>query len=570
MQVSAFAALTARLNIFHRYFVPGRVVNLCFVIVLVSSTLLTWREVVVLEDAYVTSQRNTLEKATSTLDRQMQMGVNLLLFFRNAMQAAMQTPLASDVLRNIQPEFARFRTQPYWQIDVDNRRTLAINGISDAAVAQNPLLNRNHAGVNDEMTAALELGYIMRLAAVAPALPQRAWYVSRAGFFLATDAQKNTAGIPSRYNSLLETRWFTGQSARDNPARNVRWYTSPLTQAGESDQFVSASIPLDYAHYWYGVLAIEFSIASMKQRLKEALKEEDKGEYQLYDDRLNMIASSTLATLTPSYFDESDRWKLAQAMAQNTAGSIRLGSRFVSWQSLRHFDGTLVRVHTLREGLRGDFGTISIVLAMLWLLFTTMLLISWGVIRRMVSNMFRLQNTLQWQAWHDPLTRLCNRGALFDQAEQLSEACERAQLPFSVIQIDLDHFKNVNDRYGHQAGDLVLSQSARLISNSLRVNDVAGRVGGEEFCVLLPGSTLKQAGRMAERIRARIARKEILVHSNQTVHISASLGVSSTTEERNYTFEHLQSVADRRLYLAKRAGRNCVCDAEEDQPSPSI
>ena len=83
----------------------------------------------------------------------------------------------------------------------------------------------------------------------------------------------------------------------------------------------------------------------------------------------------------------------------------------------------LVRVHTLSEGVRGDFGSISIALTLLWALFTSMLLLSWYVIRRMVSNMYVLQSSLQWQAWHDTLTRLYNRGALFEKACPLAKLC---------------------------------------------------------------------------------------------------------------------------------------------------
>lgn len=199
-----------------------------------------------------------------------------------------------------------------------------------------------------------------------------------------------------------------------------------------------------------------------------------------------------------------------------------------------------------------------------------MLLIAWGVIRKMVSNMYRLQHTLQWQAWYDPLTRLSNRGALFERAKTLSAECAAQQRPFSVIQIDLDHFKRINDQHGHQAGDLVLSHAARLIGNSIRDPDIAGRVGGEEFCVLLPGSTLEDAAHVAERIRVRISSKEILVQKTQTIRISASLGVSSALETDNYDFQYLQSVADSRLYLAKRSGRNQVRSTDEDSPEPSI
>lgn len=117
-------------------------------------------------------------------------------------------------------------------------------------------------------------------------------------------------------------------------------------------------------------------------------------------------------------------------MEHDTRGGIRMDSRYVSWERLDHFDGVLVRVHTLSEGVRGDFGSISIALTLLWALFTTMLLISRYVIRRMVSNMYVLQSSLQWQAWHDTLTRLYNRGALFEKARPLAKLCQTHQHPF--------------------------------------------------------------------------------------------------------------------------------------------
>lgn len=155
----------------------------------------------------------------------------------------------------------------------------------------------------------------------------------------------------------------------------------------------------------------------------------------------------------------------------------------------------------------------------------------------MVSNMFVLQSSLQWQAWHDPLTRLYNRGALFERARVLIQRCHEQRQPFSVIQIDLDHFKSVNDRFGHQAGDRVLSHAAGLISGTIRSHDLAGRVGGEEFCIVLPGTTLVQAAQIAERIRQRVNDKEILIAKGTTLRISASLGVSGAQENGDYDFE---------------------------------
>ncbi|MCS5780775.1 diguanylate cyclase [Klebsiella pneumoniae subsp. pneumoniae] len=169
----------------------------------------------------------------------------------------------------------------------------------------------------------------------------------------------------------------------------------------------------------------------------------------------------------------------------------------------------------------------------MWVLFTLMLLLSWLVIRRMVRNMSVLQTSLEWQAWHDALTRLLNRGALFEQAMAVASDCQRSGRPLAVIQLDLDHFKHINDRYGHQAGDRVLSMVASTLSSAVRQGDLLGRVGGEEFCIVMPNTTLQEAAAVAERLRQRIpGTGSLFLHNNVTLRVSASLGVSAASEER--------------------------------------
>lgn len=551
------------------WFVPSRVVNLCFVIVLVCSTVLTWREVMVMEGAYVVSQRNALDNVSNVLDRQMQVGIDRLLFFRNGMQSAVQTPLAFEVLRSIQGEFERERLLPYWQIGLDNRRTLPIYGVSDYFVEQSASLSRDNPLLHNELTASMELGYLFRFSSSATMFPRRALYVSRAGFFISTLPVGNNNEIVQRYYQYLTSPWFVAQSERENKLRGVRWFSDEAHETNFADSLVTASVPLDYQNYWFGVLSMSFPVSSMRAVLAEARMSQDRGEYQLYDAKFDLLTTTAEDPVQSEAFSSEERALLQRDMVNDTAGSLRLGTRFVTWEKLKHFEGTVLRVHTLRDGLRGDFGSISIALALLWLLFTGMLLLSWGVIRRMVSNMFQLQHTLQWQAWYDPLTRLNNRGALFERAQVLTKECEAKRIPLSVIQIDLDHFKRINDRFGHQAGDLVLSYAAGLIGKSIREQDVAGRVGGEEFCVLLPGATLADAAMVADKIRQRIGDKEIFVQKSKTIRVTASLGVCSAQESGNYDFEYLQSVADSRLYLAKNNGRNQVCAVDKLAPSPN-
>ena len=551
------------LKMLARRFGPGHVVNLCFLVVMIFSTLLTWREVVVLEDAYISSQRNHLENVANALDKQLQFNVDKLLFMRNGMHEALVTPLGFSALRDAVTHFEQLRDSRVWQLELDKRRTLPLNGVSDEFVNQTQVLSRESDSLDNELTAALEVGYLMRLAQTQTSMSQQVMYVSRAGFYLSTQPTQRSSEITSRYYDYVIQPWFTGQSQRQNRMRGVRWFTTMSPQPGEDQQRVTVSVPLDNNHYWSGVLAMTIPVASIERFMEDAIDKNVEGEYQLYDSKLKMIAASTQALRNTNIFDEREQALLAHDIEQDTYGGLRMGSRYVSWARLDHFDGVLVRVHTLSEGVQGDFGSISIALALLWVLFTAMLIISWIVIRHMVSNMFVMQSSLQWQAWHDTLTRLYNRGALFEKARQLALRCRAQKQPLSVIQIDLDHFKSINDRFGHQAGDRVLTHAAGLISGTLRTYDVAGRVRGEEFCVVLPETSLAQAERIAERIRQRLNEKEILVAKSTTIRISASLGVSGSQETDDYDFEHLQSLADGRLYLAKQAGRNRVCVADQ-------
>jgi diguanylate cyclase (GGDEF)-like protein len=552
------------LNKFSRHTTPGRVVNVCFFIVLLFSTLLTWREVAVLEDAYISSQRNTLENVAHEFNNQLQVNIDRLTFYRNGMQAALKTPLAFEALRNADGDFERLRTQHQWSISLNNQRTLPMYGVSDAFVNETTMLSRDNAYLGNELTATLEVGYLLRLSTTLKRTTQQMLYVSRAGFFISSNPLVNNNDVVQQYYALVTSPWFADQSQSNNPNRDIRWLSWMADTPNGELRRVAVSLPLDYQNYWHGVLSIEFTLPQMKQLLMLAKQGEEEGEYRLYDRKMNLIATSLAAGMTPAPLSEPDKAQLAQAFEKGMRGGLRFATRYVNWEKMRNFDGVLLRIHHLDEGVRGDFGTISIALGMLWLLFTSMLILSWVVIRRMVRNMSTLQGSLQWQAWHDGLTRLYNRSTLFELADKAAKHSEAQGLPLSVIQLDLDHFKSINDRFGHQTGDRVLNHVAGMIGAQIRHGDLAGRVGGEEFCIVLPGATREDACAMAERICARINSREILIGKSATLQISASLGVSSSDEKGLYGIEYLQSIADGRLYLAKQKGRNRVCCQDDD------
>lgn len=537
---------------------PGHVVNYCFVAVLFFSTLLIWREVVVLEEAYVTNQRNNLENVAHEMDSLLLFNIDRMVFFRNGMQSALETPLDFEILRNAEQEYMSKRHDPIWSVALHNRRTLPVYGVSDAFVDSQSMLSRHDARTGNELMAALELGYLLRLVNENRGFNEGMLYISRSGFFTGTTLPKNAVQAQARYTHAIAAPWFTRQSQRNNPGRGVLWQTVFDGHAQNDDPVVTASVPLDFRHDWLGVLSMDFSVREMKAFLVSAIKGGQEGEYQLYDSRFNLIASSASGNVL-TLLSAREQAILSYAFSHQNQGSIRLLTRYISWQKLNNFDGVLLRTHTLQEGVRGAFGSITIALTLMWLFFTLMLIISWQVILRMVRNMSVMQKSLEWQAWHDALTRLLNRGALFDRAIAITRVCERTARPVSVIQLDLDYFKKVNDQHGHQAGDRVLSLVASTIASNIREGDLAGRVGGEEFCIVMPDTTLQMATAIAERIRIRIYNREILLCNDTSLRISASLGVSSSDDSAGFNFESLQSTADRRLYLAKQNGRNRVC-----------
>jgi diguanylate cyclase (GGDEF)-like protein len=547
-------------RVINRFKRPQRIVNLCFITVFIFSTMLTWREVVVLEDAYVANQRNGLDNIATSLDRQLQYSIDNLLFYRNTMHYALQSPISTDKSRRALEEFDFYRTQPYWQLRLDIKRSLPISGVSDDFIHSSPLLVRDEETVHGELQAALEFSYILPLADSTTDLQRRIFYASRAGFFISSTPPVYDPQIVSLYYQLVAQGYFDAQSPRNNPTRALQW-THTYNPTSANGQIITAAVPVDHDARWYGVLAMDFSIDSMHQFLREAQHHEDDGTVILYDSKFNVIASSSKKTPGRTLFTQAQQAEIADRVIRaprGDEGELRMDSRFVTWAKLNNFDGLLIKVHTLQEGVQGEFGRISIVLTILWLLFTLMLTASWMVIRRLVSNMLKLQQTLTWRANYDTLTRLYNRGAFFDIARRLSAECEQRGDPLSVIQLDLDFFKSINDRFGHHSGDKVLAHAAAILAGAVRKEDVVGRVGGEEFSVVLPGATLQEAASVAERIRARISSKELLLRQGETIKISASFGVSTADEYSDYDFERLQSYADQRLYKAKKAGRNQV------------
>lgn len=177
----------------------------------------------------------------------------------------------------------------------------------------------------------------------------------------------------------------------------------------------------------------------------------------------------------------------------------------------------------------------------------------------MADQLQRQQSALSELSMRDALTGAYNRRELHRRLEEEINRSRRYRRPFSLLMLDCDHFKRINDTYGHQSGDEVLRQITAELITAVRSNDFVARYGGEEFAIILPETPLTGAMELAERIRARIERHAIAITVRENINVTASLGVAST--EQVTTGDELIAKADEALYAAKRTGRNRVCGA---------
>ncbi|WP_187647310.1 GGDEF domain-containing protein [Nitrosophilus labii] len=157
------------------------------------------------------------------------------------------------------------------------------------------------------------------------------------------------------------------------------------------------------------------------------------------------------------------------------------------------------------------------------------------------------------EAEMDFLTGLVNRRRFERALLELINDLQTKNYPFSLVILDIDDFKKINDKYGHPIGDMILQEIANILKNFLRANAIASRIGGEEFAVILPGSELQQAKHIAERLRKAIENRTFNINEIKT---TASFGV--TEAKKTDTLESIFERADKALYDAKKSGKNCV------------
>ena len=185
----------------------------------------------------------------------------------------------------------------------------------------------------------------------------------------------------------------------------------------------------------------------------------------------------------------------------------------------------------------------------------------WGIcgISTDITERKDLLDKLEHQATRDYLTCLPNRRYFMERGETELAQAKRYGRALSMLMVDIDRFKNINDAHGHKIGDIVLQELANILRNTFRTVDIIGRIGGEEFAVLLPETGLQQAVEVAERLRLGVADADLTQATGRPLHFTISIGVATLGNNKEISLDSLLNLADVALYTAKQSGRNKVC-----------
>jgi diguanylate cyclase (GGDEF)-like protein len=247
-------------------------------------------------------------------------------------------------------------------------------------------------------------------------------------------------------------------------------------------------------------------------------------------------------------------------------GGLRLGSTLFAAGTAQvpHVGIGVAAVESLSEVTTSSsaYGRRTVMAAILTLL------IAIGLAIRFARPVARTFGELSDQAQHDPLTGIANRRALDARLEEELDRARRHGTHLGFVLIDVDDFKHFNDHYGHQCGDEILRVFAALLAGSLRELDLAGRFGGEEFALVLPGTPVEGACVLAEQIRKSLSAIEVAGPAGEALRITASFGAASYPGCA--TVDELIAAADQSVYEAKRRGKDQVVGAGNEPALPRL
>ncbi|SCU74939.1 conserved hypothetical protein [Cupriavidus necator] len=447
-------------------------------------------------------------------------------------------------------------------------------GVSPATLASLEGFPRRDGDLLAGLYVARGLSHLISAEPVNPLVARRLMYVSNNGFFVAYPPVA-PADAAATLRRVAAAGYIREHQPEANPDQSMRWSFGPAAD-GSDDVYLSLSVPVYLERQFRGVAITEISQHSMDAYLTRTTPE--GVQRFLVDIDGNLVGASTrdvrrgekLSAILPASWHEAT----PQEMFRRGSGTLRAadGSR-IMFQRIGNSTLALVDYFSATDLLLRTASHLSAVLAASALALALLMWVTLQGIGKLFSHYQARGEALRELAETDALTGLTNRREFEARFGIEYEHCLRDKTPMSMLMIDIDRFKRINDNWGHASGDRVLRKLADVVRATVRAIDVPARVGGEEFAVLLPRTSLDEATQTAERLRKILGQTVCEPAADATgkgnIQFTVSIGVSDMGVDGTDNLDIMLQVADRRLYAAKAAGRNrVISDDRVPEPAP--
>ncbi len=562
---------------------PLLVVTLCFVGAMALVTLVGLRQLYTIARSDLQNRQRDLEVRAVGVDALIDAERRHLVALRNYAEHVLaageqqRIGLESPAVR---PALAH-TSQPVWQVP-GLLGGPAVFGTNAAGLADLDGFHRDDAALPGDIALARALSPLVEISHQADAMRGAVAFVSPNGMFVSAP-EHHGMSTPELLRHFSTMYYYRGQLPEHNPRRDVLW-TPVYTGLQDGEAVSTLSAPVYLGNQFRGVVVMDITqsrLLSLRLSTGNIEDNEDPLDFGLLNTNGSVVYFRNGAVIAqrPARFSP----RLLQTAANSVDTWMRQGSGYIErngqyllyrrigqshWILLAATDNAELTIATARRVLGSP-------LIAAWIVLGLLLIGTLRIVTNIFGHYMEASERLETLARSDPLTGLANRRRFQEVFAEAHERANRApQQPASlaVLMLDIDFFKRVNDRFGHAAGDRVLTILADILRATLRGVDLPARMGGEEFAALLPDTDLAAVTAVAERVRhaieshARDATVPASTEHPEAIAFTVSIGVAASPVDGPIDYEALMHVADARLYLAKQGGRNRVVHASAPMP----
>jgi diguanylate cyclase len=560
---------------------PSLVVTLCFIGAMTLVGVVGLRQVYNMTRYDLQSRQRDLEVRAVGVDALIEAERRRLLFLRDyaehVLASATQQPAE---VANPAPQHASVdTTQPAWRL-AGTLGGPSVFGTNTAGLAGLEGFHRDAATLPGDIALARALSPLVEISQHADAVQSTVAFISTNGVFVIAPERQGLT-VPELLRRFSTMNYYRGQLPDRNPQRDVLW--TPVYAGLRKDEAISTlSAPVYLGDQFRGAVVMDLTQSHLlSQQLASRTAgdeaDDDPTEFGLLNSNGSVVyfRNGTLTDRRPARFS-AGLLQIANASVdtwmQRGSGYVEHDGKYLLFQRIGESHWVLMASTDNAElTLAAARRVLSSPLISAWIVLVALLAGTLRIVKSIFGRYVEASARLATLARSDPLTGLANRRSFqetFDAA--LERAARAASQPaqLAVLMLDIDFFKRVNDRFGHAAGDRVLTILAEILRANLRSVDMPARLGGEEFAALLPDADLATAAAVAERVRRAVETHAGGVTASadaarpESIAFTVSIGVAVTPADCPADLETLMRVADQRLYTAKEGGRNRVVDAD--------